>query len=40
MVWSKGKDSPDDGAQRAVVDEGGDLAQLVAAGAHEQELVA
>ncbi len=40
MVWSNGKDPSDDGAQRAVVDEGCDLAELVAAGAHEQELVA
>ena len=34
------EDLPDDGAQHAVVDEGGDLAQLVAAGTHEEELVA
>ncbi len=36
----EGEDPADDGAERAVVDQGGDLAQLVAAGAHEQELVA
>ena len=39
-VWSKAKTSSDDGAQHALVDEGGDLAELVTAGAHEEELVA
>src|SRR6478609_4044376 len=34
------EDLPYDRAQHAVVNQGGDLAQLVAAGTHEEELVA